>query len=302
MTIGEIIKSRREELGASREDICHGICTVSMLYKVETGLKRFNPETLALILERLGMHNVFDGELITANDYRYIQTIRQINALRIGGDTDKAYDLLSSIVDDYENFSVSTKQRFDMCETLLTEKTVGMSHEQKLDNFEKIIRYTIDDFSPMKLPSYITNVEHLVINVIANCYYFIGDFETAIHIHSHLKKCLEDVMLDKTAAARSLLLTCNNLAEILVACGEYKEALKTAREGLEWAKYMNVINETASSCMYNVAVCLLKIGGKKNYEEAKQMASDAYNTSRVFDMIPKFTRLYKEFLENNFIY
>ncbi|MCD7772322.1 MAG: tetratricopeptide repeat protein [Oscillospiraceae bacterium] len=300
MTIGEIIRNRREELSASRKDICQGICTESMLYKVEGGTKSFKPETLALILERLGMHNVFDGELITTNDYRYVQTIRQVNVLRISGDTDKAAELLSTIEEYYEEFSVSTKQRFDMCETLLTEKTVGMSREQKLDSFEQIIRYTIKDFSPMKLPLYFTHVERLVINVIANCYYFIGDFETAIHIHSHIKKCLEDVMLDKTAAARSLLLTCNNLAEVLVACGEYKEALKTAREGLEWAKYMNVINETASSCMYNVAVCLLKIGNKEDYEEAKQMAYDAYNTSRVFNVRSEFTKLYKEFLNENF--
>lgn len=300
MTIGEIIKNRREELGASLEDICHGICSESMLYKVEGGAKSFKPEKLALILERLGMHNVFDGELITTNDYRYVQTIRQVSALRISGDTDKAAELLSTIEEYYEEFSVSTKQRFDMCETLLTEKTVGTSYEQKLDNFEKIIRYTIEDFSSMKLPQFFTHAEIMVINVIANCYYFIGDFETAIHIHSHLKKYLEDVMMDRTMAARSLSLTYNNLAEILVICGKYEEALNTAREGLEWAKYINVINESASSCMYNIAVCLLKIGNKDDYEEAKQMAYDAYNTSRVFNVRPECTALYKEFFSENF--
>ena len=300
MTIGEIIKNRREELGASREDICHGICTVSMLYKVETGLKQFNSETLALILERLGMHNVFDGQLITTNDYRYVQTIRQVNVLRIGGDTDKASELLSTIVDDYENFSVSTKQRFDMCETLLTEKTVGMSHEKKLDNFERIIRYTIEDFSPLKLPSFFTYVEFQVINVLANCYYHIGDYETGILMLRHVKKYLTDIMLDKSSAARQLVLVCNNLSEMLIADGDYEEALIVAREGIEHAKYTNEINEVASGCMYNIAVCLLKKGDKEYYEEAKQMAFDAYNTSRVFNVRPELTKVFKKLIDDCF--
>ena len=300
MTIGEIIKNRREELGASREDICHGICTVSMLYKVETGLKQFNSETLALILERLGMHNVFDGQLITTNDYRYVQTIRQVNVLRIGGDTDKASELLSTIVDDYENLSVSTKQRFDMCETLLTEKTVGMSHEKKLDNFERIIRYTIEDFSPLKLPSFFTYVEFQVINVLANCYYHIGDYETGILMLRHVKKYLTDIMLDKSSAARQLVLVCNNLSEMLIADGDYEEALIVAREGIEHAKYTNEINEVASGCMYNIAVCLLKKGDKEYYEEAKQMAFDAYNTSRVFNVRPELTKVFKKLIDDCF--
>ncbi len=300
MTIGEIIKNRREELGASREDICHGICTVSMLYKVETGLKRFNPETLALILERLGMHNVFDGELITTNDYRYVQIIRQVNVLRISGNTDKAAELLSTIEEYYEEFSVSTKQRFDMCETLLTEKTVGMSREQKLDSFEKIIRYTTEDFSSMKLPSFFTYAELQVINVIANCYYHIGDYETGILMLRHIKKYLTDIMLDKSSAARRLVLVCNNLSEMLIASGDYEQALEVAREGIDHAKYTNLIDEAASSCMYNIAVCLLKIGNKEDYEEAKQMAYDAYNTSRVFNVRSEYTGLYKEFFNENF--
>lgn len=300
MTIGEIIKNRREELGASLEDVCHGICSESMLYKVEGGAKSFKPEKLALILERLGMHNVFDGELITANDYRYIQTIRQVNVLRISGDTDKAYDLLSSIADNYEEFSVSTKQRFDMCETLLTEKTVGMSHDQKLDNFEKIIRYTIEDFSPLKLPSFFTYAELQVINVIANCYYHIGDYETGILMLRHVKKYLTDIMLDKSSAARRLVLVCNNLSEMIIASGDYEQALEVAREGIDHAKYTNLVDEAASGCMYNIAICLLRIGNKDNYEEAKQMAFDAYNTSRVLNVRPKFTELCKGLFENSF--
>ncbi len=300
MTIGEIIKSRREELGASLEDVCHGICSESMLYKVEGGAKSFKPEKLALILERLGMHDVFDGELITANDYRYIQTIRQINVLRISGDTDKAYDLLLSIADAYEKFSVSTKQRFDMCETLLTEKTVGLSREKKLDSFEQIIRYTIEDFSPLKLPSFFTYAELQVINVIANCYYHIGDYETGILMLGHVKKYLDDVLLDKTAAARQLVLVCNNLSEMLIADGNYEEALIVAREGIEHAKYTNEINEVASGCMYNIAVCLLKKGDKEYYEEARQMAFDAYNTSRVFNVRPELTKVFKKLKDDCF--
>jgi len=298
MTIGEIIKTRREELGATREDICHGICTVSMLYKVENDLKQFYPETLALILERLGMHNVFDGDLITTTNYRYIQTIRQATNMVLSNNTDRATELLSEIESDYDNFPTTTKQEFDRCETLLTERSVGMTREQKLDSFEKIIRYTITDYNPGNLPQYFTDSEFYVLTVIANCYYLLGDCDTAITINRCLKKYLSDVLMDRTRAARSLTLTCNNLAEMLIGKGDYEEALEIAREGFDNGKSLNEISEAISSCMYNISVCLLKTGG--SYEEAKLMASDAYNTSRVYNVIPEFTKLYKAFLDENF--
>ncbi|MCD8006442.1 MAG: hypothetical protein LUF29_05640 [Oscillospiraceae bacterium] len=297
-TLGEIIKSRREELGATREEICHGICTVSMLYKVENDLKQFYPETLALILERLGMHNVFDGDLITTTNYRYIQTIRQATNQVLSNNTEKAAELLASIEKDYDTFPATTKQEFDRCETLLTERTAGMSTRQKLESFEKIIRYTIEDYNPASLPPYFTDSEFYVLTVIANCYYFLGDCDTAILINRCLKRYLEEVLMDRTRAARSLTLTCNNLAEMLIGRGDYEEALEIAREGFENGKRLNEISEAISSCMYNISVCLLKTGD--SYEEAKQMASDAYLTSRVYNVIPAYTNLYKAFLDENF--
>lgn len=300
MTIGEIIKSRREELGASLEDVCHGICSESMLYKVEGGTKSFKPETLALILERLGMHIVFDGELITTNDYRYVQTIKQANKMILVGNTEKADEMLSDIQVDYERFSVSTKQRFDMCETLLVEKTVGMSHEQKLDSFEKIIRYTIENFSPLKPPCYFTDSEIRALNVIANCYYYISDLDTGIVILRHLKKYAEEILIDKNYAAHFETIVCNNLSEMLLQCGNYDDAIEIAKDGIRWAKTTNVINEVASGCMYNYAVGLLKRGNKEDIEQARQMAFDAYYTCKVYNIFPKYTKMFKEFYDKNF--
>lgn len=273
-TVGEMIKNRIEEMNVNPEDVCRGICTVSMLYKVERGEKKFKSETLALVLERLGMHNIFDSELVASKDYSYVQIIRQANQAILNGDVEKAGKLLEGIEADYDTFSASTKQRFDMSETLLVEKTVGLNAEAKLQCFEKIIKLTVKDYSSFKLPALLTKTEVMVLNVIANCYARVGDMETSISIHRHLKKYIENTYLDKTEAAKQLGLICYNFSKFLGLQGRYDECIEVAKQGIEYEKSIGSYNELVK-CMYNCAWAMSKRGNPEDSEEAERLARKA---------------------------
>ncbi len=274
MTIGEMIKLRIKELNASHEDVCRGICTVSMLYKVERGEKNLRPENMALILERLGMRNIFGSDIVASENYCCLQTIRQASQQIIMGNYQAAESLLQSIRDNSESFSKATEQRFDMCETLLVEKTSGLSPLAKLDCFEKIIRYTIEDYDPLKLPALLTSTEVKVLNVIGNCYSSVGDEETSIAIHSHLKRYIESTYLDKTEAAKMLGMICYNLSKTLGLQGKYDESIDVAKQGIEWQKSIGAHN-TLVSCMYNCAWSMAKRGNPEDKEEAEGLARKA---------------------------
>ncbi len=273
-TVGEMIKNRIEEMNVNPEDVCRGICTVSMLYKVERGEKKFKSETLALVLERLGMHNIFDSELVASKDYSYVQIIRQANQAILNGDVEKAGKLLEGIEADYDTFSASTKQRFDMSETLLVEKTVGLNAEAKLQCFEKIIRYMVRDYDPLNLPVLLTNTELKILTVIANCYYSVDKIEIAISIDTCLKEYIEKMYIDKVEAARRLGIICYNLSKFLGLQGRYDECIYVAKQGIEYEKSIGSYN-TLVKCMYNCAWAMSKRGNPEDSEEAEKLARKA---------------------------
>ena len=287
MTVEELIFRRIDETGVNADDVCRGICSPSMFSKVKKGEKKFKPETLALILERLGMHNVFDSDLIMAKDYGYIQTIREARKARLGGKLQEAAELLEGIQNEYDRFSETTKQRFDMCETLLVERIGGLDAKGKLQCFEKIIRYTIKDYCPLALPKLLTNTEIMVLNVIANCYYYIGDLDTAIAILEHSKSYIENMFIDRTEAARRLIMICYNLSEFLGEEGKYDEAIAVAEDGIKWSKSIGSITSSTSGCMYNCALYMLKRSNKSEFQQIKYLAERAYQTSITFNQRPE---------------
>ncbi len=300
MTVGDMIRNRIKELKIEPEDVCRGICTVSMLYQVERDEKKFKPETLALVFERLGMHNVFDSELVTSKDYSYVQIIRQANQQIIGGNYQKADELLQSIRGYIDSFTKTTEQRFDMCETLLIEKTTGLSPEAKLKCFEKIIRYTVKDYNPLELPALLTKTEVMVLNIIGNCYYYTGDIGTSIAIHSHLKKYIENTYLDKAEAAKQLGITCYNLSKMLGLQGRYDECIEIAKQGIQYEKSIGSYNELVK-CMYNCAWSMAKKGNPEDNEEAEKLARKALILCEELELRESLGKNIRKLIENHFM-
>lgn len=55
--IGTLIKSRREELKISQEDLCAGICSVSTLSRIENGHGVSTQSHATMLLQRLGYYD-----------------------------------------------------------------------------------------------------------------------------------------------------------------------------------------------------------------------------------------------------
>jgi len=62
---GMMIRRERQRRGWSKAGLCHGICAVSYLSKLEQGKARPSPEVLALLFERLGLEWALEPEVET---------------------------------------------------------------------------------------------------------------------------------------------------------------------------------------------------------------------------------------------
>ena len=68
---GPLIRLLRLQNNWSQETLCHGICTVSYLSKIEQGKVEANEQLISALLERLGATWEVSAEMMTLRDELY---------------------------------------------------------------------------------------------------------------------------------------------------------------------------------------------------------------------------------------
>lgn len=272
--IGEMIKRRRREVGITQEELCDGICSESMLSKIEAGKSDGSAETLRMLLERLGIVGVIHDEMLNESDIYVREKNREANRAHCKGNTDKAWVILDEISDDYESFSKANKQRYDVLSTMLLPATGETEHKSRLFSLEKSLKMTSKDYRADNLPPFMTSMEIQIIGYIAVTYAFLNDSKTTIRMLSHTKAYIERFYTDKLTAYKKLSIICYNLSKYLGLAGRYDECIDVARQGVE---YCDMINHIAvlPNCMYNLAWALARRNDRGDREEAKELAEKA---------------------------
>lgn len=275
---GEIIRTRREELQMSQDELCEGVCGRSSLSRIETGRSECSRYFAEVFLQRLGLPMDFYYAAGTKNGIEQIKIKNQIQvALRTNNDSS-----LSKIIDEGEKYlddnilysqlimRAKATDLFNKGQVLEAKKmlldAVNLIHKDfKLDNINKMFMSFEDIYA---------------FNMLALIYIEQKDYDAGLKIF----KLIIDNIHEKKENDSSLELThikvmlYYNYSRALGRADDYKECLIYAEKGLELNQYINRIIQQVELLM-NKGYALCSIHGNK--EEGILVLKDALKLCEV---------------------
>ncbi|MCD8315108.1 MAG: helix-turn-helix domain-containing protein [Firmicutes bacterium] len=272
--IGKIIKERRCERGVTQTELCRGICSKSMLSRIENGNNIGGADVLAMLLERLGLGSEILGETTDLTDYLVYQKIRGAERLFFDGEKAEALGIIDALGKEYDSFSPENRQRYDALETVILFEDGVISLDRKLENLEKSLSITVEGFGVENLPPLMTRTEIHLLGFIAETYFELGNVEIAVRILYHTKNFVEANVEDTVAASEMLSEICRHLSRYLGTAGNYSECANVAREGIKRCKYAKD-NLNLVFCLYNRALALRNLGDPRDSGEVTELANEA---------------------------
>lgn len=294
--IGTLIKSRREELKISQEDLCAGICSISTLSRIENGHGVSTQSHATMLLQRLGYYDttafVFQsGEEIEMHNLQ--QKILHKHMLRKYSD---AAEQLKELEKYKQHFDAMDKLFFELVSELLKTYASATPDKRNLENFERIIRITHPEYSLDSLPKVLTHYEALAMNNIAICYALDEQQNESLRIFEHLIDYYNSYVIDIELSKKFLPMAYYNASKILGMIGEYDRCIRMCDEAIEYCKFVQSFDEMPH-LMYNKAWCMVRRKNPGDMETANHIAKQAYIVGTVFDNKPKLPGLLAELLK-----
>ncbi len=296
--IGQYIKLKREQLGITQAALCEGLCTQATLSRIENGEQIPQGDTMLSLLQRLGESYLSIDSLMSQSDLEKIKATREIRRLCNQGRYKEAQKLLDSI----SGCRGMSKQDIQFCDMMNTEILCAeglITKETALQNDEKTLRMTCENYRIDNLPKIMTFNEISLLNKIA-CYYdYLGQSDKAIKILYHIISFHKSGIVDEQESLRTLPMVLYNLSNILGRSGNYDDCLSICNEGIE-LEMKTKSYYFLPSYMYNKGWVLTKRGRAEDREEAKKLLLDAYDLSRIINDRPNRTRLIAKMLSEDY--
>lgn len=293
---GLIIRSRREELGYTQEDLADGICSVPTLSRIENGERMPTREHFEMLVQRLGYSDTMldayvDDKQFYLHDLKF--RIRQAIILN------KLNDANIMIVEYKRNVPNPTqieRQFIILCETLANSSQY--SPKERLTNFEEAIQLTCPKYDNCKFPRILSFEEIILLNNIAVCYSQLGDSDQAILILYHLKRYYESHIMNPEEILRTQPLILYNLSKYLGGSGRYDECIEIADLGIRIARETGRCS-FLDGLLYNRAWSLIRRKRDGDKESALSSAKQAFELASIMENSAA-VELYGKFLVTNF--
>ena len=165
--IGATLQYYRESYRISQRKLCHGLCSISTLSRIEAGERDADTLLLETLLERLGkVPNQF--ELILSDfDYEAYLMRNEILQKIEEKDIDRAYRLIDSY-EEIIDYKVSPHKQFIMVSQAHLNELEGGKVETTIDLLLEAISCTVPDFNTKELSDYfLSNSEfNIIIDVL----------------------------------------------------------------------------------------------------------------------------------------
>lgn len=277
--IGLIIKKNRLEQNMSQESLCHGICAVSYLSKIENGSVKANMEIISKLFLELGItfsevvSEEEEGEIYSALDNVFIEKLKFDRAKEILNKyssmiySTKAltYLILEFIVKANEDFKSVDEKSFLDYENYVDKKqlyyfymVLGKFYLDFRNDKEKALFY----FEK----AYMINPEGKGLFNIGVSYYIDGDYNRAIEYFN--KDFILEIELgnidDAVIDCIYLANTYSNLNSIPLMEKYYDKALKLSK---------NIDDNVKGNIYYNLGATYIKKDSEKSLKYLK-MAED----------------------------
>lgn len=277
--IGLIIKKNRLEQNMSQESLCHGICAVSYLSKIENGSVKADMEIISKLFLELGItfsevvSEEEEGEIYSALDNIFIEKLKFDRAKEILNKYSSmiystkvlTYLILEFIVKANEDFKSVDEKRFLAYENYADKKqlyyfymVLGKFYLDFINDKEKALFY----FEK----AYMINPEGKGLFNIGVSYYIDGDYNRAIEYFN--KDFILEIELgnidDAVIDCIYLANTYSNLNSIPLMEKYYDKALKLSK---------NIDDNVKGNIYYNLGATYIKKNSRKSLKYLK-MAED----------------------------
>lgn len=275
LSVGEIIRTNREEQKISQEALSYGICSVSNLSRIESGAQIPTRATYEALMQRMGLSpDVFPSFL----NERELETFRlkhAINQKFIAGKYDEAEALLAKM----ENAPKLERvyQQFVLyCQALLMDAK-GDNPAKSLEAMKNAVKLSVRDFDPKKILRHILTKDELsMLKNMAILYYENGEQDYGIDILYALASYIERKVVDDAGISSMYTAILHALTNWVGLKGRHEEVLRLCESGItrcvEYGTYYSF-----AAILFNKGYSLAMLGRKG---EASKYIQEAYYINR----------------------
>ncbi len=230
--VGSVIKSEREKLGISQEELCFGICAVSTLSRIEHSEQTPSMEKAMALLNRLGLEGSAYLSFVSEEEYEFYKISRKVERMIAHRKFLEAYEYVNG----HKELMKKNKFRRQFSAAVDAVKAcyVDRQYETAISKTEEAIRYTCPQFDKSKkIRFFMTDMEVNVINVMAVSYWWNKKNIVALNLMINLTDALkEQYSMVGISDIRYPMLLCN-LAKWLSEQFRFEEADEYIKLGRE---------------------------------------------------------------------
>lgn len=271
--LGPIIKSRREELGYSQEDLADGICSVPTLSRIENGERMPTRNHFEMLMQRLGYSAMSLDYYTNKQDFLVHEIKFKIRHAYIEKNYALAKDYLADLRKQLIEATPTDKQFVDLYQTLLYKPQY--TNKDILDRLEKALLLTCPKYKYNRVPPVLSYEEIILLNNIAICYDTLGNREQAIFILYTLKNYYEHHVVSSEEALRTQPMILYNLSKFLGLSERYDECIEISNLGIRLAK-------NSYRCMFLAPTLFNRAWALLNRDQSGDKAAAKYSLKHAY--------------------
>lgn len=231
MNICSLLKDARREKGITQEKLCYGLCSKSMLSKIENGKKYPTEMLFTTLMERLGKDAERCNILGTTRDiqkkYARMRIAQCIRGCK--------YENLQKELMEYSTL-YSKEDKLSRQFYLIGKAGDDVEYETLVEYCMQAIHITIPDFCLDRFKDFLYSYNELVIlNMLAGAYRMKKEYLQAKKLYEEIFLYLQDRWEDTEKKRHLLLLVLSNLCNVEVFLKEYYEVLSNSNKGIKWS-------------------------------------------------------------------
>ena len=288
--IGQFIKERREAKGMNQEELCHDICSVTNLSKIELEGRIPRSSVLRQLLERLGESDTYYTVPMDEYENRIRPLRKKARALVVSFEKamgeersalrEEALSALEEMEEMAEKDDLLTRQRILGDRVTLGTPAEPYPPAQERELLLEALRLTASGFDISRIDNFrYTQEETELINKIAITYTMEGNRKTAIAVYQQLLDYIQKNNQQLSRYANQLTLVTYNYARELDADGQYDEAVRVAELGRKAAVQYGY-HQALPGLLHIIAECQHYLG---NDTESKELYFQAYYLYKAFE-------------------
>lgn len=306
--IGARIKEERIRQKLSQEDLCYGICAVSTLSRIETGIQKPSLKVEEALLERLGCST--ENLVFFANEDEIIKHSLEMD---IGAKLMHHNMNIKAEMKEYEKqiaeqgaASNLEKQYYMMVKAAYNSYVEGMP----LKGYEMLktaLLLTMPNFRARDLYTIrlMTMTEINILNNMAVALYEMNRIGLSMKYMYFLVDYIERSKLNKEVIMKRYPMLLVNLAMLETKIGDYRQAFFLCRKGIHFCKTYGRLVPLAEFYYYR-AVAYAKLGGMRKALESYEYAICLFKVSsneelaeqvkEEYENVIKYSKCTKEYL------